>query len=99
MKKNTFKENFITFIGELTAGLILVFAITIFLIAGLIVVCLFPEKVFTIFAEMIELVILIGFFTILLLLYAISKIIEIIHTIKEKYSNHNSMMETPPDGE
>ena len=84
MKKNTFKENFITFIGELTAGLILVFAITIFLIAGLIVVCLFPEKVFTIFAEMIELVILIGFFTILLLLYVISKIIETVRKVKTK---------------
>ena len=84
MKKNTFKENFITFIGELTAGLILVFAITIVLIAGLIVVCLFPEKVFTIFAEMIELVILIGFFTILLLLYVVSKIIETVRKVKTK---------------
>ena len=84
--KKHFKDNFIEFIGELTAGFILVLTVAILLIIGWVIVCLFPEKVFTIFAEMIELVILIGFFTILVLLYVISKIIETVRKVKTKLS-------------
>lgn len=85
-KQSALKENFIAFIKELTAGFILVLTVAILLILGWVIVCLFPEKVFTIFAEMIELVILIGFFTLLVLLYVISKIIETVRKVKTKPS-------------
>jgi type VI protein secretion system component VasK len=97
--KKHFKDNFIEFIGELTAGFILVLTVAILLIIGWVIVCLFPEKVFTIFAEMTELVILIGFFTLLVLLYVISKIIQIMHKVKEKSANTNSIIENSPDGD
>ena len=97
--KKHFKDNFIEFIGELTAGFILVLTVAILLIFGWVIVCLFPEKVFTIFAEMIELVILIGFFTVLLLFYVISKIIQIMHKVKEKSANTNSIIENSPHGD
>ncbi len=78
-KKHTFKESFIDFIKELGAAFILCTIFLTLLLIGFIILWFLPKKIFDIFIEVAP---LIGFFTLLILLYVVSKIIEAVRKVK-----------------
>ena len=78
-KKPTFKKTFIEFIKELGAAFILCAIFLALLLIGFIILWFLPKKIFDI---LIEVAPLIGFFTLLILLYVVSKIIEAVRKVK-----------------
>ena len=83
MKKN-FKENLVEFFKELGAGFILACIAVVLSLIGWLVLTFLPDKISAIFP--VEAFLLIGFFTLLVLLYVISKIIETVRKVKTKPS-------------
>ena len=94
--KRNFKENFLEFFAELGAGVIVAFIGVVLLLVGCIVISLLPEKLSEMFFELAA---LIGFFTLLLLLYVVSKVIEVVRKIKTNFSKTPTAQEknNPPD--
>ena len=90
-KKGQIKDSLKEFSKEFFTGFLLIIIILVLFLVGLIFISVFPEKVSKIFSEFFELVVLIGFFVLLAVLYAISKIIYIVRKIKEKSSNNNGI--------
>ena len=89
MKKN-FKENLVEFFKELGAGFILACIAVVLSLIGWLVLTFLPDKISAIFP--VEAFLLIGFFTLLLLLYIVSKIIEAIGKMKEKKPKSKTMI-------
>ena len=84
-KRKNFKEDFIEFFKELSAAFLLCLIFLALLVIGGILISLFPEKISVIFP--VEVVVLVGFFALLALLYVLSKIIDIVRKKKQKSSN------------
>lgn len=83
-KKTTFRENFIEFFKELTVVPILFLIFLSLLLIGWLIISFLPETVSEIFP--VEVILLIGFFATLMLLYVLSKIIVAIQKIRAKSS-------------
>nr|MBR6778331.1 hypothetical protein [Clostridia bacterium] len=83
-KKTTFRENFIEFFKELTVVPILFLIFLSLLLIGWLIISFLPETVSDIFP--VEVILLIGFFATLMLLYVLSKIIVAIQKIRAKSS-------------
>ena len=95
--KRNFKESCLEFFAQLGAGVIVALVGIVLLLVGCIVISLLPEKLSEIFFELAA---LIGFFTLLLLLYVVSKVIEVVRKIKTNSSKTLTAQEKndSPDG-
>ena len=72
---------------ELFTGIIIILIFIILSIIGIFIIDFLPEKVAEI---LIEAVPIIGFFTILILLWFISKVINVLHKIKKQNAPHDT---------
>ena len=72
------------FLKELLSGVILILIVFLLFLVGFVIVNCFPQKLSNIFTESVEFVILIGFFVLLLVLYLISKFVQLFQQINAK---------------
>ncbi len=88
-KKTTFRKNFIEFFKELTVAPILCIIFLSLLLIGWLIMSFLPETVSEMFP--VEVIALIGFFALLVLLYVVSKIIEVVRKIKANSSTNDNL--------